>query len=764
MSNLKQPQNLKPFTKFCITIGMLPSSYTIGMTYQEQLIWFCDYLENTVIPAVNKNADALTELQNLFVELKEYVDNYFTNLDIQQEINSKLDEMSSNGTLEEIMKPYFNSLEENYNEFTENINDEFTEFKNTLNTKVNQIDSKVNSVTSGSPIPVDSIGDMTDTTKTYVLTTDGNWYYYNGSSWVSGGAYQSTGLSDNQVKSKNIESLEFEKIGLTNLGFTVDDLTQWNGAGTIIKNDDGSITYNKTVNKSGGVQLKIPTQNKDVYLIIDLSSNYTGELPITLYRALPTLTGLTYVTEGKNIYKLDKEFTNIYNTVVISNDILANFTINSISVFAGTIDEKFVDLNLSEILSNYNSYTSYKDIKNYHDFDVKTLLKWGSVPYVKLTNSKSFTMKGTSAPGNSGMKTHIFTQTNDFLYIKGDLSIPSNSSVQVYLSDEDKVNTFYVLGTYNNESNNFSLKVDLSHYAVYNNIKNYRILFTVNGGFPANEVQINNLELFFGNIEDLPIYADNLNDVIFNIQNNIDTLNSKIENVTSPENILVAPDGKKYQIVVDNSGELYTFPITPTKSLFIGNSLLFGFGNHGMASYDVNTDYYHYVNQAITNINSSYIPNKLLGTDFEGAETLSDVNDFITDKLNPALSADMNLILIQLGDNNNTETKINLLPQSAPLLIQAIKTKCPNARIFWVGCWYSTSQKLQYIQKACLDNNIQFINISALNTQENQAKIGDQYIDEEGEIQTISEAGVASHPSSTGMRAIADTIIPYLNL
>lgn len=94
MSDLKNVQNLKPFTKFCCTIGNLPSSYLISMTYEEQLLWLCDYLKNTVIPTVNNNADCVTELQNLFLQLKDYVNNYFNNLDVQNEINNKLDEMA----------------------------------------------------------------------------------------------------------------------------------------------------------------------------------------------------------------------------------------------------------------------------------------------------------------------------------------------------------------------------------------------------------------------------------------------------------------------------------------------------------------------------------------------------------------------------------------------------------------------------------------------------------------------------------------------
>lgn len=103
------PIKLKPFTKFCVSLGMLPSSYKQSLTYEEQLIWFCDFLENKVIPAVNQNAEAVEEMQNLFNELQTYVNEYFSNIDVQEEINNKLDDMAESGELEEIIGIYLNA-------------------------------------------------------------------------------------------------------------------------------------------------------------------------------------------------------------------------------------------------------------------------------------------------------------------------------------------------------------------------------------------------------------------------------------------------------------------------------------------------------------------------------------------------------------------------------------------------------------------------------------------------------------------------------
>ena len=96
-------KTLSPFKKFIMTIGNLPTSYLESMTYAEMLMWFCNYLQETVIPTVNNNGGAVEELQNLFIELKQYCEDYLTDENLQPLINNKLDEMAEDGTLADII-------------------------------------------------------------------------------------------------------------------------------------------------------------------------------------------------------------------------------------------------------------------------------------------------------------------------------------------------------------------------------------------------------------------------------------------------------------------------------------------------------------------------------------------------------------------------------------------------------------------------------------------------------------------------------------
>lgn len=125
MNNDLRPINTIPnFKRFCMTIGELPTSYLETMTYYEMLVWFTEYMKNTIIPTINNNGLAVQELQDKYIELKSYVDNYFTNLDVQEEINNKLDEMVADGTIQNLLLNYLNLINVRYYDtFIEALND-----------------------------------------------------------------------------------------------------------------------------------------------------------------------------------------------------------------------------------------------------------------------------------------------------------------------------------------------------------------------------------------------------------------------------------------------------------------------------------------------------------------------------------------------------------------------------------------------------------------------------------------------------------------
>ena len=190
-SPMISPESIGPFAKFCCTLGMIPSSYKVSMTYEEQLMWLCNYLENTIIPTVNNNSEATQEIQTLFVELSNYVANYFDNLDVQNEINNKLDTMAEDGTLMSLIGPYLQP------------------YINSQNARITQLENYVASTVNINPLVASSTSEMTDTTRIYVNTTNGYWYYYDGTEWLQGGLYQSAEDSTTvDYLSQEVERLE----------------------------------------------------------------------------------------------------------------------------------------------------------------------------------------------------------------------------------------------------------------------------------------------------------------------------------------------------------------------------------------------------------------------------------------------------------------------------------------------------------------------------------------------------------------------------
>ena len=92
---MNEPIKLPPFKHLCMTIGNLPSSYVDSMSYYECLMWLCKYLKDTVIPAINNNAEAVKEIQD-----------WIDTVDLQDYVDEKLDEMAEDGTLAQIIEDY----------------------------------------------------------------------------------------------------------------------------------------------------------------------------------------------------------------------------------------------------------------------------------------------------------------------------------------------------------------------------------------------------------------------------------------------------------------------------------------------------------------------------------------------------------------------------------------------------------------------------------------------------------------------------------
>ena len=108
---------------------VLPAVYDDSLSYYEVLCKLTKYI-NDLIENLNDVGIDMTELYNAFNELQNYVNTYFSSLDVQEEINSKLDSMASDGTLDGIVMKYLNA------------------YTSELNVRLNALEARMNNFTS----------------------------------------------------------------------------------------------------------------------------------------------------------------------------------------------------------------------------------------------------------------------------------------------------------------------------------------------------------------------------------------------------------------------------------------------------------------------------------------------------------------------------------------------------------------------------------------------------------------------------------------
>ena len=103
-ASLAKPSPFVVFTEHAI-----PATFDESLSYQQALYALNDFIQKQVVPVINENAHITEQQTETIHELQDYVDHYFDNLDIQEEINNKLDDMAESGELADIIAQYLNS-------------------------------------------------------------------------------------------------------------------------------------------------------------------------------------------------------------------------------------------------------------------------------------------------------------------------------------------------------------------------------------------------------------------------------------------------------------------------------------------------------------------------------------------------------------------------------------------------------------------------------------------------------------------------------
>lgn len=226
--------------------------------------------------------------------------------------------------------------------------------------------------------------------------------------------------------------------------------------------------------------------------------------------------------------------------------------------------------------------------------------------------------------------------------------------------------------------------------------------------------------------------------------------------------MITSPNGTKFRLLVDNNGNLSTVSSVPNRVAVFGNSIL----SHpwlkgmGMAASAPDKDYFTLVKNYIMSKNPRAVVERGNGADWE-----SDPNNrraTFDSKMKRSLSSDTDIVILQFGDNLNTDEKRKNLETDIPNLINWIRTASPKALIYWAGIYYASSDFVERIKRICKPLDVTFVDIYQYSKDAKyKSEMGKALRLPDGSNYTITNAGVASHPGDLGHKAIADEIIKH---
>ena len=210
----------------------------------------------------------------------------------------------------------------------------------------------------------------------------------------------------------------------------------------------------------------------------------------------------------------------------------------------------------------------------------------------------------------------------------------------------------------------------------------------------------------------------------------------------------------------------------PKKMLFVGNSILLGLeSRYGMCSSAPDKDYFHYVSEYVRSKSPDCKFMKLHGSAFEHCESVEafeevfyNVPNVYTGKpISESFTDDLDLIILQLGDNINTCEKNATFAVSGDRFLEKIRAASPNARIIWVHGWYNREPTYSYIVRLCEKWGMERVEIGDLRDHAAEAHDQPTFINKEGNPTPVKD-GWRTHPGDIGMKRIGEKINLFLNL
>lgn len=397
--------------------------------------------------------------------------------------------------------------------------------------------------------------------------------------------------------------------------------------------------------------------------------------------------------------------------------------------------------------------------------------KFGKASKIGYISDNTTSYKVTLLGINGGIITISKYPAVDYLRISANIKNESVSggtfTVQLECTKNDDSITYISIKRLNietGESEQIDEIVDLSNLSVYKNAKEVRVLINhVATDSPNTIFYVDDLRIgVAGKLINYDFYSQDFETMI---QKLYEETRNKNEN-EEKSNVVSGRDGKKYISYISKQGNLSLKSTNPVKTLFIGNSLLNGIagpdGLYGMCSSSPNNDFYYYVKEEILKSVPSASFTKLHPRKMEQCDQPSDIDDWINSSIS-SFTEDLDLVIIQIGDNVNNDDRITNFDNGFYKVIESIIDNSPTARIILVGIWFYKSKVYDTLLKNAEKYGLEIIDIHDLNTAENQGYSGQKYLSSDGTLKTVKDTWI-THPGDIGMRKIADRIIERLQL
>lgn len=341
------------------------------------------------------------------------------------------------------------------------------------------VSESLGTLTSVTPLVATSTDEMVDTTRIYVNTSDGYWYWYNGSNWVQGDIYQGTAIPDNDMKRLNDTYAEIKDT-------TVSDIS--NGEHGFYRptspynfyNDNNSRTSDyiicqgytkleyKTFLSSGGFEIVFFDRNKAILPDISITGDSartvkTINIPPTAYYVRLSCYGST-------------DYTKAYIKLYLENNIIDKINDNT-----SAITNNLNEINIIETICNDNKQNNILTLPLMYDGYV--VYDTGKINNVETSinekNTGLIICKGYSKIRyktyitNSGAEIAFYNKNKEYL---NELSIRGDSSLNIKTIDVPNDAYYVIMSKYYSGVNDFFISLYSDNYIFKNTIANKNIL------------------------------------------------------------------------------------------------------------------------------------------------------------------------------------------------------------------------------------------------------------------------------------------------